>query len=60
MKKITLVLLVMLSAFTMTNAQIDGNCQKTCEIETVVQEGALLGVKIINIRQTETNQDVSN
>lgn len=53
MKKITLVLLVLVTVFTSSFAQIAGtDCQKTCEIEKVVQEGAFMGVKIQGMRCT--------
>lgn len=53
MRKITLMLLVMVTVFTSSFAQISGNdCQKTCEVEKVVQEGAFMGVKIYGMRCT--------
>jgi len=50
MKKITLVLLIMVSAISTTFSQISSNCQNTCEVEKVIQEGAFLGVKIQTLR----------
>lgn len=47
MKKITLVLFLMVSVFATSFAQIaKSDCKKTCEIEKIVQEGTLLGVRI--------------
>lgn len=47
MKKITLVLLLMVSVVLSSTAQTAGtDCKKTCEVEKVVQEGTLLGVRI--------------
>lgn len=55
MKKITLVLLVTIMAFSASFAQIaNSNCQNTCEVERVVQEGAFLGVKIYGLRCTSS------
>ena len=51
MKKITFLLLMSAGFFAVSNAQIAGNeCEKTCEIEKVVQEGALLGVRIQGVQ----------
>ena len=50
MKKITLVLLIMISVVATGFSQISNNCQTTCEVERVVQEGAFLGVKIQGLR----------
>lgn len=47
MKKITLVLLLMVSiSFSSIAQNANADCKKTCEIENVIQEGTLLGVKI--------------
>ena len=53
MRKITLVLLVMVTVFTSSFAQIAGSdCKNTCEVERVVQEGAFMGVKVQGISCT--------
>lgn len=58
MKKISLLLIAVLSVFTITNAQISSECQKTCETEKVVQEGAFLGVKLQGSQCTNLNSEV--
>jgi len=59
MKKITLLLAIMVAFAANSFAQIaDNNCQKTCEVETVVQEGAFLGVKIYGLRCTSSYHGV--
>ena len=52
MKKLTLVLLIMVSVFATSFSQISSNCQTTCEVEKVIQEGAFLGVRIQGLRCT--------
>lgn len=50
MKKITLVLFLMVGVFSISFGQIaKGTCKNTCEVEKIVQEGTLLGVRIQGI-----------
>lgn len=56
MKKITLVLLVMVTVLTSSFAQIAGSdCSKTCEVERIVQKDAFMGVQIQGLKCTSEN-----
>ena len=51
MKKITLIIVTVLFAFSNINAQISSSdCKKTCEIERIVQKDALIGIRIQNLK----------